>query len=70
MRSTTKLLPEWRRILEELKQRVTNLPRDVATHWNSTYDMLDYALTHRQAVDTMTQCREMGLRVFKLTDDE
>jgi len=56
--------------MEELKQTVTNLPCDVATCWNSTYDMLDYVLSHQQAVDTMTQCREMGLRAFELTDDE
>lgn len=38
--------------------------------WNSTFDMLDYTLTHQQAMDMMTQHREMGLCAFKLTDDE
>ncbi|KAF8546707.1 hypothetical protein OG21DRAFT_1490911 [Imleria badia] len=68
--STTKLLPEWRQILEDLKQAVTNLPRDIPTCWNSTFNMLDYALNHQQDMDTMTQHREMGLCAFELTDGE
>ena len=46
------------------------MPRDVATRWNSTFDMLQYALEHRQAIDLVTQRRELGLRRFELTDDE
>ncbi|KIK93137.1 hypothetical protein PAXRUDRAFT_89817, partial [Paxillus rubicundulus Ve08.2h10] len=42
--STTILLPAWQEILKELKLKLTYLPRDIATHWNSMFDMLDYAL--------------------------
>jgi hypothetical protein len=46
------------------------LPRDVSTRWNSTYDMLEYALNHRKAIDAVSQRRKLGLRVFELSDDE
>ena len=46
------------------------MPRDVATHWNSTFDLLEFALKHRKAVDLLTQWRELGLRKFKLCDNE
>jgi hypothetical protein len=49
---------------------VSFMPRDVATRWNSTFDMLEYALKHRKAVDVVTQQRELGLRKFELSDDE
>lgn len=62
------LLPAWKQILQDLDQNVTNLPRDVATRWNSTYDMLAYVLTHREAVDVITQRRD--LRKFELGDHE
>lgn len=66
VRSTTNLLlPAWRRILEERKEPITVLLRDVATRWNSTFDMLDYSLNHREVVDTMTQRRELGLCAFE-----
>lgn len=34
------------------------------------YDMLDYAIEHRKAVDTVTQRRDLGLRKFELADHE
>ena len=49
---------------------VSLMPRDVSTQWNSTYDMLAYALKHRKAVDSITQGRELGLRKFELADHE
>lgn len=32
--------------------------------------MLDYAIEHREAVDIVTQRRDLGLRKFELNDDE
>ena len=46
------------------------MPRDVATRWNSTFDLLEYALKHRKAVDLLMQRRELGLRKFELCDNE
>ncbi|KAJ7634035.1 hypothetical protein B0H17DRAFT_1217343 [Mycena rosella] len=38
--STTILLPAWRKICRKCKLKDRMIPRDVRTHWNSTYDML------------------------------
>jgi len=43
------------------------MPRDVSTRWNSTYDMLEFALHYRAALDTMTDDRDMKLRHFELS---
>ncbi|KAG0699300.1 hypothetical protein DFH29DRAFT_809241 [Suillus ampliporus] len=68
--STTILLPAWRKILLDLQMTPTNMPRDVCTRWNSTFDMLDYAVVHREVIDTVTQRRDLGLRKFELVDSD
>lgn len=68
--SSTKLLPAWKEILKELDEVVTLLPRDVAHRWNSTFDLLRYALSHRKAIDTMNQHRDLELRKFELKNEE
>ncbi|KAG1812698.1 hypothetical protein EV424DRAFT_1326917 [Suillus variegatus] len=68
--STTIVLPVWHKILEDLQAPITLMPRDVSTRWNSTFDMLDYAIEHREAVDIVTQRRDLGLRKFELNDEE
>ncbi|KAF8899536.1 hypothetical protein CPB84DRAFT_1641653, partial [Gymnopilus junonius] len=35
------------------------MPRDVATHWNYTYEMLNFAYTYRAAYDEITANRDM-----------
>ncbi|KAG2744007.1 hypothetical protein P692DRAFT_20704388, partial [Suillus brevipes Sb2] len=59
--STTIVLPAWRKILEDLQAPITLMPRNILTCWNSTFDMLDYAIEHQEAIDTVTQCRDLGL---------
>jgi hypothetical protein len=44
--STTKLLPAWKKQLEEIELAICIMPRDVTTRWNSTYDMLSFAYEH------------------------
>jgi len=35
---------------------------DVVTHWNSTYDMLDFTIIkYCPAIDTMTAAQDLGL---------
>lgn len=46
------------------------MPRDVTTRWNSTYDMLEFALSFREALDTITGDKEMKLRKYEMDDDE
>ncbi|KAG1871908.1 hypothetical protein C8R48DRAFT_570036, partial [Suillus tomentosus] len=49
--STTKLLPAWYNVLNKCKLSQRIMPRDVATRWNSTFDMLTFALEYREAID-------------------
>jgi len=46
------------------------MPHDVATRWNSTYDMLDFTVKYRMAIDTMTAARDLGLRNYELEQAE
>jgi len=74
------VLPEWRSILDQhaeaskaaktmpLSHRM--MPRDVSTRWNSTFDMLKFALAYREPLNDLTGSREMKLRAYELTEDE
>ena len=44
--STTLLLPKWFLTLKDLKLDECTMPQDVSTHWNSTYDMLKFAINY------------------------
>lgn len=44
------------------------MPRDVTTRWNSTYDMLVFALEYRSAIDEISGDREM--RKYELEEEE
>ena len=46
------------------------MPRDVATRWNSTYDMLEFAIEFREALDTITGEKEMRLRKYEMDNEE
>jgi hypothetical protein len=46
------------------------MPRDVTTRWNSTYDMLEFALVFRDALDTITSEKEMKLRKYEMDEEE
>jgi hypothetical protein len=46
------------------------MPRDVSTRWNSTYDMLYFAVQYRAAIENITSDRKNDLRQFELTEDE
>ena len=46
------------------------MPRDVSTRWNSTYDMLKFALDYRVALNVITGERDMKLRKYELKDTE
>lgn len=78
--STTIILPEWFSILEQLAQAAEEagkiplsermMPRDVATRWNATFDMLKFAIEYRDAIDKITGDLKMKLRQFELSDEE
>ncbi|KAF8815678.1 hypothetical protein BYT27DRAFT_7004574, partial [Phlegmacium glaucopus] len=68
--STTLLLPKWFSTLKDLKLDKRMMPRDVSTRWNSTYDMLKFAINYRKAIDRLTGDKNLGLRQYELGDDE
>jgi hypothetical protein len=46
------------------------MPRDVSTRWNSTFDMLDFALQHQYALQVITSNLDLGLRRYELDREE
>ncbi|KAF8817217.1 hypothetical protein BYT27DRAFT_7032389, partial [Phlegmacium glaucopus] len=57
--STTIILPKWFSTLEDLGLSACMIPHDVSTCWNSTFDMLDFAIDYRAALDSITSDRDM-----------
>ncbi|KDQ56488.1 hypothetical protein JAAARDRAFT_132751, partial [Jaapia argillacea MUCL 33604] len=68
--STTKLLPAWNRRVAEHKLSERLMPQDVATQWNSMFDMLEFVFVYRKPIDTMCSDRAMGLREFEMAEGE
>ena len=68
--SSTIILPRWLAKLKELDFRVWMMPCNVATRWNSTFDMLEFAINYRAAIDAITSNCDLNLRKYKLEDDE
>ena len=46
------------------------MPRDVQTRWNSTFDMLNFAVEYREALDAITGDRDMKLRQYELGEED
>ena len=40
---------------------VSLMPRDILRQWNSTLDLLEYALKHQKVVDLVTQWHETAI---------
>ncbi|TFY76101.1 hypothetical protein EWM64_g7913 [Hericium alpestre] len=68
--STTKLLPAWKKTLSDLKMNERVMPRDVSTRWNSTYDMLDFALEYKRALRAVVGDMALGLDAYELSVHE
>ena len=66
----TKLLPAWHDRLLQLKLLDENMPQDVRTCWNSTYEMLQFMLEYRDTIDSLTGDRATDLRWLELRDEE
>ncbi len=46
------------------------MPRDVATRWNYTYEMLNFAYTYRNAYNELCANRDMKMRKYEVEDSE
>jgi hypothetical protein len=46
------------------------MPRDVATRWNSTYAMIQFAVKYKKAIDIICDRGRCGLREQTLSGDE
>ncbi|EIM91973.1 uncharacterized protein STEHIDRAFT_43072, partial [Stereum hirsutum FP-91666 SS1] len=68
--STTIILPVWYEILEKNEFPIRLMPRDVSTRWNSTFDMLEFAIKHRLLINEITEDRKMDLWKYELSEDE
>ena len=62
--SSAIILPRWFAVLEDLSLSACMMPHDVSTQWNSTFNMLDFAVNYHAALDTITSERDMKLRQF------
>ena len=68
--STTIILPQWFTTLEDLDLGQRMMPRDVTTRWNSTYDMLEFAVEYREGIDSITGNLNMKLRQYELSEED
>ncbi|KAL1684625.1 hypothetical protein GGG16DRAFT_40711, partial [Schizophyllum commune] len=70
--STTKLLPAWLQCLKDHNMPESNIPRDVSTRWNSTYDVLEYVEKHRKPLKAYLadDNHTFELEAFALTAQE
>lgn len=46
------------------------MPTDVRTRWNSTYDMLAFAVKYQKVIDSLTAIKKTGLRKYELNREE
>ncbi|GLB40081.1 hypothetical protein LshimejAT787_0705910 [Lyophyllum shimeji] len=65
--STTILLPAWKSCLAKLKLSIRIMPRDVRTRWNSTYDMLSFAIEYKDVIVALTSDAKNDLWKFELS---
>ena len=62
----TRLLPVWNKMLSTHALSEHMMPWDVSTCWNSTYDMLEFAIEYCAAIDAMTTICDFDLCQYEL----
>jgi hypothetical protein len=67
---STTILPAWCQTCFELGLKEKLIPCDVVMEWNSTYDMMDFVLKYRHAIDQVTADKVLKLRKYKLDNDD
>jgi hypothetical protein len=53
-----------------MKMSVQNMPCDVTTRWNSTFNMLDFALSYQKPIKLMVTDPDHELSQYALTTHE
>jgi len=66
----TRLLLAWNKTLSTHALPERMMPWDVSTHWNSTYDMLKFAIKYRITIDAMTAVHDFDLHQYELLPTE
>ena len=46
------------------------MPRDIRTHWNAIYNMLDFTYQYKKAINKITDIRDMKLCLYELEAHE
>ena len=46
------------------------MPHDVTTRWNSTYDMLKFALEHKAVLEEITGDHDLKLWKYEMDEEE
>ena len=57
-------------MLQGMGMTVCLMPCNVPTQWNSSTDMVEFALGYHEPINVMTQKRDLGLRNLELSDKE
>jgi hypothetical protein len=57
-------------VLDDLPLSARMMPRDISIRWNSTYDMVDFRVDYRVALNIITSDRDMKLRQFELSEED
>ena len=68
--STTIVLPAWRAHCVRSNLPICLLPCNVVTRWNSTYDMLVFAVKYRKPIDAITADKALKLRKYELFQED
>ena len=68
--SSTIVLPRWYEVLDSLSLKPCMMLWDVSTRWNSTYNMVEFAIEYRAALNITTADRDMNLCKFELSKKE
>ena len=68
--STTIVLLQWFTTFKELLLNQRMMPCNITTQWNSTFNMLDFAVEYQEVLDSITGNQKMKLRQYELIEED